>query len=114
MKDHLLEHQESIDLVKSLRDLTRPRQDSGYGLTAAEVARALGMHPKGTGVRAWTGRWNPVKKRFEGGRNIPQPGPLKERLSRFVARHMRAWGKRVLSEGRRRPAGQVVRGPRAS
>ena len=93
MRDHLLERQEAIDLCKALRDLTTPRACGGYGLTSAEVARSLGMHPKGTGVTAWTGRWNSRTRRFEGGRNIPPPGKLKDRLRRFVAREMKRWSK---------------------
>lgn len=96
MKDHLAERQEAIDLVLALRSLTTPKKDGGGGLTAAEVAQALGMHPKGTGVASWTGRWNPRTKRFEGGRNIPPPGPLKDRLARYVARQMKAWGARIV------------------
>lgn len=98
MRDHLDEREEAITLVRGLRSLLTPREAGGLGLTAAEVAKALGMHPKGNGVLAWTGHWSPRKKRFEGGRNIPQPGVLKDRLAAYVDRTMERWGKDVLNK----------------
>ena len=92
MRDHLDVTEEAVPLVRGLRSLMTPAEEGGYGLKAAEVARALGMHPKGNGVLAWTGNWNPRKKRFEGGRNLPQPGPVKDRLARYVDRTMKRWG----------------------
>lgn len=94
-KDHLDILEEAIFLVRSLRSLMQPRDQGGCGLTAAAVAQALGMHPKGTGVTAWTGRWNPRSKRWEGGRNLPaEIGPQKKvALRRFVHRNMERWAK---------------------
>jgi hypothetical protein len=95
MKDHLDVREDEIFLVRSLRMLLLPQEAGGYGLTAATVARALGMHPKGTGVTAWTGRWNPRAKRWEGGRNLPSEiGPVKKAaLRRYIHSNFTKWGK---------------------
>jgi hypothetical protein len=90
-RDHIEEHQETIDLVRALRNLVKPREDGGYGLSISEVAVALDMAPLGHGVRAWTGSWDRRRKRFVGGRNLPSGASARAKLRRFVSRTMERW-----------------------
>ena len=86
MKDHLVEKEEGITLVRDLRAIMRPKKDGGLGLGYREVARAVGLAEDGTGVRAWVGVWTGTK--WISGRTVPT-GDRKKALARFVKRMMR-------------------------
>lgn len=89
-RDHLEEHQETVQAVRDLRALLLPRDEGGYGLTFRDVAAALGMAGTGIGIRSWTGTYRREGKIWLGGRTLPT-GARKAALRRYVHRMYLRW-----------------------